>query len=101
MTNPTPALPLLDNLMKVFFGQDMDLFGDSVAAVLDAYVDTSGPDDRAALRREIAAFAAAQPAAALDAAFEARWGDDFAPARWDLDAAAFLAAVDARLAAAG
>lgn len=100
MTDRPATLPVLDNLVKVFFGQDMDLFGDSVEAVLDAFVDSSGPDDWQALRREIAAFAAAHPAPALDAAFDARWGDDFSPARWDLDAAGFLAAVDARIAQA-
>lgn len=92
-----PPLPRLDTLVKVFFGQDMDLFGDTVPAALDEYVASSGPDDWAALRQDVAAFLAAHPPGARDAAFAARWGHDFDPARRDLDAQAFLGLVDARL----
>lgn len=92
-----PQWPALHNLVTVFFGQDMDLFGDSIEDVLDAFVAMSGRTEWDALQREIAGFTAAHPGTALEDAFAQHWHNDSSPARWDLSATAFIEQVQRRL----
>jgi CdiI immunity protein len=92
-----PEHRALHDLIVVFFGQDMDLFGDSIDEVLDAYVANSSSADWAPLRADIARFMATYTDEDADRAFAQRWHNDFDPSRWGLSAMAFLRRVEDRL----
>jgi len=85
--------PRLAALIGAYFNQDAAYIADSFEGLVADYRRSSHAGDRAALRRDIAAFLA-DHAGDLDAAFDAAFGFDVDPATWGHDAASFLRSLD-------
>jgi hypothetical protein len=86
------AFPHLGNLIGAYLNQDYEYFGDTIEAVLAAYCAENVAQDVEGLRRDVAEFLA-KFSANLDQAFSERYGFDFDPKLWQLDARAFLTKV--------
>ena len=64
--------PRLENLTKVYFGQDYDIFGETGAEIMADYRQASTPAGREALRVEIVDFMRSHPD--LETDFPRRFG---------------------------
>ena len=85
----TSTYPYLSNLIGAYLNQDYEYFGATVEAVVAAYCENSTQADVEGLRADVAAFTA-EHGGDFDGAFGARYGFDFDPRLWDLDATTFL-----------
>lgn len=78
----------MDHLFNTYFGQDFDLFGETVLEIVACYKKDC-PYDYENLVREIDSFRSEHPND-LDSAFEKDYGHDFDPVLWGYTTASFL-----------
>ncbi|MFT4065331.1 contact-dependent growth inhibition system immunity protein [Paraburkholderia sp.] len=76
------------HIFTVYFGQDFDLFGDTVPEIVSCYRRDES-HRREDLIREIGSFIGEHPKD-LDAAFERDYGSAFDPESWGHTTASFL-----------
>jgi hypothetical protein len=88
-----PAYPALDHLLHAYFGEDFDLSGNTVEAIVDCYMEESPVEHHRALREEIARFRLAHPNE-LDDAFLGSYKNFFNPPLWRHTTDSFLTEVD-------
>ncbi|SDQ32238.1 contact-dependent growth inhibition system immunity protein [Paraburkholderia tuberum] len=80
--------PAMDHLMRTYFGQDFDLFGETVPEIVACYKQDS-PHDYANLVREIDSFRT-EHSHDLAIAFDQMYGRGFSPEPWGYTVASFL-----------
>ena len=83
--------PLLENLVKVYFGQDFDLFGDSGASIMANYCETATSEEKKLLKEEVALYI--KSFSNLEEDFERHYDRDFRPDDFGETAYEFLGAV--------
>ena len=93
MKRNLPAYPELDQLLHVYFGEDFDMWGNTVQDLVGCYKRDSPVEDHHALRDEIARFRLAHPTD-LDEAFLASYKNFFNPPLWNHTTDSFLTEVD-------
>lgn len=81
-----------DHLMHCYFGQDFDLFGETMEEIVSEFKDSATPEDRRMLVAEIDNFIRVHPND-LDRAFRANYGYFFCPEPWGHTTASFLTEV--------
>lgn len=81
--------PELDQLMSVYFGEDFDLWGDTVEEIINKYNETLDPAQRCGIVKKIDAFKLTHPHN-LDDAFSREYGKYFDPEPWGYTTASFL-----------
>ena len=86
-TMPAERYPQMGLIFGVYFGQDFDLFGNTVQEVVSSYRNDC-PEYRN-LPVELDSFTAEHPHD-LDAAFERDFGSDFDPELWGYTTASFF-----------
>jgi len=94
------SYPHLANLFGAYLNQDYSLYGDTLEAVIDAFLQDANTQQVRQLREDVAAFRHEHRHDA-EAAFAARFGADFDPALWGLGVPAFLDLLDGRLGTVG
>jgi hypothetical protein len=90
------SYPVLDRLMGAWFPPDYDSEGETVVEIVGAFRAVTPPDERAALRAEIASFIAAHPDD-LEQAFESTFRPGVSAAACSGSTRAFLDAIDSQL----
>ncbi|MFT4067186.1 contact-dependent growth inhibition system immunity protein [Paraburkholderia sp.] len=80
--------PAMDHLFNTYFGQDFDLFGETVPEIVACYKKDS-PYDYENLVREIDSFRGNHPDD-LDATFKQLFGRGFRPEGWGYTTASLL-----------
>ncbi|NML31678.1 hypothetical protein HHL14_12625 [Paraburkholderia sp. G-4-1-8] len=80
--------PSMDHLMITYFGQDFDLFGETVPEIVACY-EKDSPYSYANLIYEIDAFRNEHPND-LTIAFNQKYGSGFSPEPWGYTTASFL-----------
>ena len=93
MNEAMKIYPVLSNVVIVFFGQDYDLFGDSLEKLMNCAINDSSPEELTRLRDDIARFFENHKED-LDAAFDKAFEFDFDPKLWDTTADSFLRQLD-------
>lgn len=88
-----PPYPELDQLLHVHFGQDYDIWGNTIGELVGCYKRDSPVSDHQILRDEIARFRQAHPND-LDEAFLAAYKNAFNPPLWNHTTDSFLTEVD-------
>lgn len=85
-------------LIRVFFGQDYDLFGETVEEVLDSYLETENPKTAAKVCQE-AEYLLSLNDQALTEAFESISQGEFYPEPWGETVRTFLEKIKSHLSA--
>lgn len=85
--------PRLSSVIKIYFGQDYDLFGDSLEKLMNCAVDDSSPEEIRQLRDDIVHFFENHKDD-LDAVFDKAYEFDFDPKLWDTTTNSFLRQLD-------
>jgi hypothetical protein len=93
MKKKPPVYPQIDQLLHVYFGQDFDIWGNTIEEIVGCYKRDSPVEFQQALRDDIARFRQAHPHD-LDAAFLAAYKYDFNPPLWKHTTDSFLTEVD-------
>ena len=88
-----PAYPEIDQLLHVYFGEDFDIWGNTIEELVGCYKRDSPIGDHQALLDEIASFRQAHPND-LDTAFLASYKNFFNPPLWGHTTDSFLTEVD-------
>jgi hypothetical protein len=88
-----PVYPQIDQLLHVYFGQDYDIWGNTIEEIVGCYKRDSPIEFQQALLDEIARFRQAHPHD-LDAAFLAAYEYDFDPPLWKHTTDSFLTELD-------
>ncbi|SMG59387.1 contact-dependent growth inhibition system immunity protein [Paraburkholderia susongensis] len=86
--NSSELYPEMDHIFAIYFGQDFDLFGETVPEIVACYKKDS-PYHYEKLLRELGAFRQEHPND-LDSAFEKDYGRDFDPKLWGYTTASFF-----------
>jgi len=79
---------VLGSLVKIYFGQDFHLFGDSFESIMEEYRRSESAETQEALRDEILEFMRSHPD--LDAEFQRRYDYDWDPENFGPTARDFL-----------
>jgi len=90
---PLPIYPELDQLLHIYFGQDFDLWGNTIEELVGCYKRDSPVKDHQILLEEIARFRQAHPQD-LDAAFHSAYPNETNPAGWGHTTDSFLTEVE-------
>jgi hypothetical protein len=93
MKKNSPLYPELDQLLHVYFGEDFDIWGQTIEELVGCYKRDSPVKDHQTLREEIARFRQAHPHD-LDAAFLAAYEYYIDPPLWGHTTDSFLKEVD-------
>jgi hypothetical protein len=88
-----PACPELDQLLHIYFGQDFDLWGNTIEELVGCYKRDSPVKDHQALLEEIARFRQTH-SQDLDAAFHSAYPNETNPAGWGHTTDSFLTEVE-------
>jgi hypothetical protein len=87
------AYPALDHLLHAYFGEDFDIWGNTVEEIVGCYMRESPVEHHRALREEIARFRQAHPND-LDEAFLDAYKNFFNPPLWKHTTDSFFTEVD-------
>ena len=93
MKRTPPAYPELDQSLHVYFGEDFDIWGNTIEELVGCYKRDSPVSDRQILRDEIARFRQAHTNN-LDEAFLDSYKNFFNPPLWKHTTDSFLTEVD-------
>ncbi|SMG59388.1 contact-dependent growth inhibition system immunity protein [Paraburkholderia susongensis] len=86
--NSSERYPEMDRMFGIYFGQDFDLFGETVPEIVACYKKGS-PYRYQELIQEMNSFRGEHPDD-LDSAFEKDYGRDFDPKLWGYTTASFF-----------
>lgn len=75
--------PHLDHFLNAYMHQDWMLAGDTLATVLQTYVNDTSPDDVQALRSEIAAFVR-HDGDAIETDYHRQFPNSVLPSGWNM-----------------
>jgi len=79
----------LDQFISIYFGEDSDLFGNTIPEIIADYIGCSTPSDREKLIAQIDDFLARHPHD-LDEVFDNTWAPQFSVRLWGHTARSFL-----------
>ncbi|MCC8391205.1 hypothetical protein LJ656_01275 [Paraburkholderia sp. MMS20-SJTR3] len=81
--------PQLYLVCRAYFGQDFDLFGDTIAEIVSCYMQDSPPQHHQDLIREINLFFTDHPDT-IELEFKREYGTGFKPKLWGHTSTSFL-----------